>query len=350
MILMKSKQFVLVAAIAILTGCSGPDTPPPPTGPDAAAKPVMIGFSQGGVRLERWKKDEQSIVKRARELGATVITLTALENPDLQNNQAENLVIQGVDVLVVVPQDSEKSARIVELAHQAGIPVIAYDRIIRHCALDYYVSFDNVKVGEYQAEGVIAALDPDRTNRLAYIGGSPVDANSAQLKQGAMKVLKPLLNSGKVTLELETFTVDWSVQNAYQDMKNFLDAGGRVDGVIAANDATASGVIQALREHGLPAIPVSGQDAELSACQRVAQGTQAVTVYKPIDQLGRMAADMAVQIARGLPVPVNASVNNGLYDIPSVLLESISVNRENLNDTVIRDGFHTHEEVFGVAP
>jgi ABC-type xylose transport system substrate-binding protein len=212
------------------------------------------------------------------------------------------------------------------------------------------VSFDNVKVGEYQAEGVIAALDPDRTNRLAYIGGSSVDANSTQLKQGTMKVLKPLLKSGKVSLELETFTTDCSAQNAYQDMKQFLDEGGQVDGVIAANDATASGVIQALHEHDLFSIPVSGQDAELGACQRVAQGFQTMTVYKPIDQLGRMAAEMAVQVARGLPVPVNALVNNGLYDIPSVLLESISVTRENLNDTVIRDGFHTHDDVFGAHP
>ena len=351
MILMKPKQFAWAVALVLLAGCGGPEKSiSPPAGPAAAAQPVMIGFSQGGVRLERWKKDEQSIVDRARELGANVISLTALENPDLQNNQAENLVIQGVDVLVVVPQDSEKSSRIVELAHKAGIPVIAYDRIIRNCALDYYVSFDNVKVGEYQAAGVIAALDPNRANRLAYIGGSPVDANSAQLKQGAMRVLQPLLDSGKATLELETFTADWSAQNAYQDMKHFLDEGGRVDGVVAANDATAGGVIRALHEFGLSAIPVSGQDAELGACQRVAQGTQTVTVYKPIAQLGRMAAEMAVQAARGLPVPVNASVNNGFRDIPSVLLESISVNRENLKDTVVRDGFHSYEEVFGTHP
>ena len=335
----------------MLAGCGGSEpATPPPAGPGAASKPVMIGFSLGGIRLERWIKDEQSIVERARELGATVVCLSALENPDLQNNQAENLIIQGVDVLVVVPQDSEKSARIIELAHEAGIPVIAYDRIIRNCALDYYVSFDNVKVGEYQAAGVIAALDPDRTNRLAYIGGSPVDANSAQLKQGAMKVLGPLLESGRATLELETFTADWSAQNAYQDMKQFLEAGGRVDGVVAANDATASGAIQALREFGLPPLPVSGQDAELGACQRVAQGAQTMTVYKPIDQLGRMAAEMAVQVARGLPVPVNASVNNGFRDVPSVLLESISVTRENLNDTVVRDGFHSYEQVFGTHP
>jgi len=348
---MKTKQLALVAALAVLTGCGGAEKPDAAeTEGNNTPQPVVIGFSMGGVRLERWKKDEQSIVNRARELGATVLTLTALENPELQNNQAENLIIQGIDVLLVVPQHSEKSARIVKLAHKAGIQVIAYDRIIRHCDLDYYVSFDNVKVGEYQALGVIAALDPNRTNRLAYIGGSSVDANSLQLKQGTMAVLKPLIKSGKVTLELETFTKDWSVQNAYQDMKQFLEAGGRVDGVIAANDATASGVIQALQEHGLSNIPISGQDAELGACQRVAKGTQAVTIYKPIDKLGRMAAEMAVQVARGLPVPVNASVNNGFYDVPSVLLESVAITQENLNDTVVLDGFHTYEEVFGAAP
>ena len=348
---MKMTSILIAATLTMLAGCGGSEpSAPPPAKLDATAKPITIGFSMGGVRLERWRKDEQIIIDRARELGANVVSLSAVENPDLQNDQAENLIIQGVDVLLVIPQDSEKSARIVELAHKAGIQVIAYDRIIRNCALDYYVSFDNVKVGEYQARGVIAALDPNRTNRLAYIGGSPADANSAQLKQGALQVLAPLLARGQVTLELETFTAGWSAQNAYLDLKKFLEAGGQVDGVIAANDATASGSIQALHERGLNAIPVSGQDADLGACQRVAHGTQTMTVYKPLNKLGRMAVEMAVQVAQGLPVPVNASVSNGFHAVPSVLLESIPINRHNLDATVVQDGFHTHAQIFGNSP
>ncbi len=341
-----------LAALAALAGCgkNDPSSTPPVPPANEGERPVLIGFSLGGIRMERWKKDEQIIVQRAHELGAQIICLSANENPDLQIDQAENLIIQGVDVLLVVPQSAEQSAVIVERAHKAGIPVVAYDRIIRNSPLDYYVSFDNEKVGEYQAQGVLDALEPSRTNRLAYIGGSPVDNNSKLLKQGAMKVLCPGLADGSLTLELETFTPDWSAQNAYLDIKHFLEAGGSVDGVIAANDATASGVIQALLEHGLTDIPVSGQDAELTACQRVLQGTQAVTVYKPLQRLGHAAVDVAIQAARGQPVQTNAVVHNGFHDVPSILLESIPVTRANLLETVIRDGFHSHEAVFGSPP
>ena len=340
-----SPVFALALALA---GCGRADrTPAPEAEGGSEAPPVMIGFSMGGIRMERWKKDEQIVVRRAQELGARVVSLSANENPDLQNDQAENLIIQGVDVLLVVPYDGEKSARIVELAHESGIPVIAYDRIIRNCPLDYYVSFDNEKVGEYQARGVLAALDPARTNRLAYIGGSPVDFNSYQLKQGAMSVLGPWLEDGRAVLALETFTQDWSAQNAYLDVKAFLAAGGGVDGIVAANDATASGAIQALQEQGLGGIPVSGQDAELTACQRVAQGTQALTVYKPLKRLGETAVELALQVARGGEVRANATVNNGFRDVPAILLESIPVTRSNLLETVVQDGFHSRAEVYG---
>ncbi len=338
-------------AAMMFSGCGSSDPPESKAIESTnSLKPVLIGFSLGGVRMERWKKDEKFIELRAEELGAKVMGLSANDNADLQNSQAENLIMQGVDVLLVVPQHAEESAQIVDIAHQAGVKVIAYDRIIQNCALDYYVSFDNEKVGEYQARGVVQALDLSRTNHLIYIGGSPVDNNSHQLKKGAMKVLEPLIQSGKVVLELETFTTDWSLQNAYLDTQEFLKKGIPVQGVIAANDATAAGALQALQEHGLMGIPISGQDAELSACQRVAQGTQTVTVYKPLQALACMAVDMAVKVARGEPLVPNAAVNNGFHDVPSVLLESIPVHRKNLNETVIQDGFHSYEAVFGVSP
>lgn len=350
-IFMKCGGFLAVLAAMMMAGCGSSDRPESraveSSGP---SKPVLIGFSLGGVRMERWKKDEKYIELRAHELGAKVMGLSANDNADLQNSQAENLLMQGVDVLLVVPQNAEESSKIVEMAHQAGVKVIAYDRIIQNCALDYYVSFDNEKVGEYQARGVIQALDLTRTNHLIYIGGSPVDNNSQQLKKGSMRVLEPLIQSGKVVMELETFTDDWSLQKAYLDTQDFLRKGLPLHGVVAANDALAAGVLQALQEHGLAGIPVSGQDAELSACQRVVQGTQTLTVYKPLQSLARMAVDMAVKVARNEPMAPNAVVNNGFQDVPSFLLGSIPVFRTNLNETVIQDGFHSYEAVFGTPP
>ena len=332
----------------MLAGCGPADrlSAPEPV-PESGPAPVVIGFSMGGIRMERWKKDEQIIVRLARERGAQVISFSANDNPELQNDQAENLIIQGVDVLLVVPYDGEKSARIVEMAHRAGIPVIAYDRIIRNCELDYYVSFDNEKVGEYQAQGVLDALDPSRTNRLAYIGGSPLDNNSYQLKRGAMRVIEPEVAQGRAIVVLETFTRDWSSQNAYVDLREFLAAGGRVDGVVAANDATASGVVQALREQGLAGIPVSGQDADLAACRRLVEGTQQMTVYKPLERLGAAAVELALQVARGGAVPADTTVNNGACEVPTILLESVPVTRANLDETVVRDGFHSRASIYG---
>lgn len=345
------KRSCLVSLIlgVLVGGCGRPESPVPASAPEAGTG-ITIGFSMGGVRMERWKKDEQIVMDRARALGVQVISLTAVENPDLQNVQAENLLIQGVDVLLVLPQDSEQAARIVELAHEAGVKVIAYDRIIRNCALDYYVTFDNEKVGEYQAQAVMDAVVPGQPSRIAYIGGSPADHNSALLKRGAWRVLAPRVERGEVEVVLETFTKDWSAQNAYLDVKAFLDAGGRVDGVVAANDAVASGVIQALMEYNCHGVPVSGQDAELAACQRVARGTQTVTVYKPLTQLGETAVEMAVRVARGQPVETNASIHNGHREVPAVFLESVPVARTNLAETVVRDGFHSFEDVFGYKP
>ena len=165
-----------------------------------------------------------------------------------------------------------------------------------------------------------------------------------------MRVLEPLIQSGKVVMEMETFTDDWSLQNAYLDTQNFLKKGLPLHGVVAANDATAAGVLQALQEHGLTGIPISGQDAELSACQRVAQGTQTLTVYKPLQSLARMAVDMAVKVARNEPMAPNAVVSNGFQDVPSFLLGSIPVFRTNLSETVIQDGFHSYEAIFGASP
>jgi D-xylose transport system substrate-binding protein len=297
--------------------------------------------------MERWRKDEKIIMDTAAELGASVVSYSASENAVLQNEQAENLIIQGVDVLIVIPYDSEGAAEIIPAAHAAGIPVIAYDRLINNCDLDYYISFDNEKVGEYQARHVVDRLDSSRRNRVAYIGGSDKDNNSHMFRKGSMTVLQAAVSNGWLEIVGETFTEDWSAQNAYADMKRILEKHPDVDGVVAANDTTASGVIQALEDVSLAGkVPVSGQDAELGACRRIIKGTQTVTVYKPLSKLGRAAVELAVALARGAPVNVASTVFNGKKDVPSMLLESVAVTRENMEETVIQDGFHTHQEVY----
>ena len=306
---------------------------------------VVIGLSMGTLRIERWVKDRDLFVERAEELGANVIVYEAADDPEVQVRQAESLILQGVDVLVVVASDADVTASIVDKAHDAGIKVIAYDRLIRNEELDYYVSFDNEKVGEHQAREIVERVP---SGNYAYVGGSENDNNAFLVKEGSMQVLQPLIDKGAITLVYDRFHDGWRQEVAYEQMRNFLAGGGTVDAVVAANDSTALGVIQALSEFGLAGkVPVSGQDASLASIQKLIEGTQAVTIYKPIRSLAQAAADMAVAVAKGNEVLVNTEVANGNAATPAYLLDVVAVTARNIDQTVIADGFHSRAEVYG---
>jgi D-xylose transport system substrate-binding protein len=309
---------------------------------------IVIGLSMGTLREDRWVVDTEMFTEKAKELGVTVNVLFANNDSNLQLSQLENLILQGVDVLVVVPQDAEAFGAIVEKAHKAGIKVLAYDRLIKNCDLDFYISFDNAKVGELEAKAVLNVVSK---GKFAYIGGSAKDNNSFLLKNGAMHLLEPKIQNGEITLVLDTFTPDWKPEEAYKAMKNYLEVNRTIDAVVAANDGTAFGVIQALKEYGLAGkVPVSGQDAELGACQRVAEGIQTVTVYKPLRLLADKAAEIAVALARKETVESNGKINNGKNDVPAYLLNPIAVNKDNMVDVIIKDGFHSYEQVYNSKP
>jgi D-xylose transport system substrate-binding protein len=311
-------------------------------------KTVTIGLLLPSYKVERWKTDRDLIVKRAEELGAYVNVVSADDDADKQLAQAQNFIQQKVDVLIVVPQDAVKSAKIVEAAHAAGIKVIAYDRLIKNTNLDYYISFDNVKVGESEAKSV---TDVVSKGNFAYIGGSPDDNNATLVKEGAMKVLQPLIDSGQVTLVVDAPTQSWRTDLAYKTMKEYLTKNKTVDAVVAANDSTALGVIQALSEFGLAGkVPVSGQDASLGACQKIAEGTQTVTVYKPLKSIAVKATEQALALASGQQLDTNSTVNNGTVNVPSFLLDVVPVTKDNLMSTVIKDGFVKYEEVYANVP
>lgn len=309
-----------------------------------SANNLRIGFSLGDLREERWQKDRDLFVAAAEKLGAYVQVTSANSDAELQKNQIENLISQGVNVLVIVPYDAEKIADTIELAHKSKIKVLSYDRLIRNSDLDYYVTFDNAKVGEMEAQAITAIK---KSGNFAYIGGAPTDNNSKLLKQGSMNVLSPLIKDGTVKLVVDQFMTDWKPEEAYKTIKQYLTNGGKLDAVVAANDGTAFGAIRALKEFKLDGkVPVSGQDAELSACQRVIEGTQTVTVYKPIPALAAKAAEIAVTLAKGEVATPNNKTNNGKIDVPSFYLDPIMVTKENMDATVIKDGFHTRDQVY----
>jgi simple sugar transport system substrate-binding protein/D-xylose transport system substrate-binding protein len=281
---------------------------------------VYVGFILDTLRDERWYGDKEAFENEIVNLGGNVKTLAANGLTDVQIKQAELLIAEGVDVLVVVPADGEAAAPIVELAHEAGIKVISYDRLIRNAAVDYYISFDNIKVGEFQANEILKSAP---TGNYVYIGGAESDNNAVLLREGAMNVLQPLVDSGDINIIFDQYTDNWDPAIAEQNMKEILSANGdQVDAIIAANDGTAGGVIQALESAQLAGqIPVSGQDAEQDALDRVKAGTQTMTVEKPVEVIATYAAEMAMKLVNGEDIQTDSTVNNGHEDIPAILLE-----------------------------
>lgn len=304
-------------------------------------KPV-IGLSLDTLKEERWQRDRDTFIAAAQKLGATVIVQSANSDDTRQIRDVESLISRKVDVLVIVPHNGEAMARAVRSAREAKIPVIAYDRLILNSHLDYYLSFDNVKVGEAQAAYVAERLPKDRPARVVRIYGAPTDHNAKLFKQGQDKILNPLIQAGRVQVVHEDYALDWKPENAKKIMNAAVTKAGKaIDVVIASNDGTAGGAIQALQEDGLAGkVLVTGQDADLAACQRILRGTQAMTIYKPLKNLAELAARVAVGVARGETPATTSTTDNGFRAVPTIMERIITVDRANLQATVVADGFH----------
>jgi D-xylose transport system substrate-binding protein len=343
---MKPLRRVLGAGLlclALTAGCGG-------HGKQEGAKgPIRIGFSMDSLQLERWQRDRDIFVAKAKELGATVMVQSADGNDATQVQQSENLLTEGVDVLVVVPHNGEISASIVNSAKRQHVPVLSYDRLIRNSDVDFYISFDNVRVGELQAKYL---LDRAPKGNYILIGGSPTDNNARLLRQGQMNILQPAIDRGDIKIVADQWSKDWLPSEALAHTENALTQNHNdVVAVVASNDSTAGGVVQALEEQKLTGkVLVSGQDADLAACQRIVEGTQSMTVYKPIEPLASRAAEIAVELAKHETVESNGAVNNGFKSVPSYLLEPIVVDKSNMGQTVIKDGFLREEDVYRDVP
>ena len=261
----------------------------------------------------------------------------------------QSLLTAGVKVLVIAAHDGTAMAKAVGLAGKAGVPVIAYDRLINKSDVALYMSFDNEKIGELQAKYLISQL-PGGKGRIVCIWGSPADNNAKLFKKGQDKVLAPYVKSGAIKVVRGDWAEDWKPENA----KRITDAAitsGQFDAVLASNDGTAGGAIQALTEAGLAGKTiVTGQDSELAACQRIARGTQAMTIYKPIKDLAARAAENAIDMAKGRAIIAREVTPNGKIDVPSILEDAQVVTKDNMIEVVVKPGFHTYDEIYGDVP
>jgi D-xylose transport system substrate-binding protein len=330
-----------IVAIGALAGACGSGAPQQAR---PERQPLRIGLLLDDVH-ERWEKDKQLFTASAAELGAETVVRAAEGDHDRQVKLATELLDAGVRALVIVPHDSEKAADIVRMAKERKVPVVSYDRLIKGADVDLYASFDNAKIGAMQANYLLAKAPK---GSYVLIGGSPTDNNAQMIREGHMKVLGPAVKRGEVRIVGDGWADNWSAAEAQRLTEEALKkTKGRITAVLASNDDTAGGVVAALEAYGLAnKVLVSGQDAELEAVRRIVAGSQSMTVYKPIRSLANLAARNAVRLAEGEAVYTATTVNNGLKDVPAMLLEPIVVDRENVEYTVISDGFQKRDEVF----
>jgi D-xylose transport system substrate-binding protein len=313
----------------------------------AEAAALKVGLSLPTQREERWVKDKKVMEAEAKKLGIDLRVQVTDNDAGKQVAQCENLISQGVKVLILAPHDASSASVIIDKAAKAGIKVISYDRLVTESPLDYYyLSFDNVKVGELQGEFITKKV---AKGSYIVLAGSPTDNNAKLFREGAMKFIKPLADKGDIKIVMDQFVKDWQPSEAQKLCEQALTANqNKVDAVLAPNDGTAGGCIQALAAQGLAGkVPITGQDAELSGAIRIVQGTQSMTIFKDTRELGKRAVQMAMDLAGGKPIDTQGRVvNNGKRDVPSVLLTPFIVTKENLDERLISSGYLTKDKVY----
>ncbi|MDX2226891.1 MAG: substrate-binding domain-containing protein [Verrucomicrobiae bacterium] len=319
-------------------------------GPASKNKKPLIGLSMDTLKEERWNMDKTLFVKRVEELGGEVLVQSANSDDARQIQDIEALLSRGVDALVIIPHNASAMSRAVDAAHRAGVPVLSYDRIITGCDLDLCITFDNLRVGREQAQYLADTLLAGKSRmRIVRIYGSKTDYNAVLFKQGQDDVLLPLIKSGRVEVIHEDWADDWRPENAKKITNAAITKNGKnFDAILASNDGTAGGAIQALLEEGLAGkIRVTGQDADLAACQRILGGTQSMTIYKPIKVLATRAAELAFDMARHKVIYAPDQIDNGFKKVPAVFLDVKLVTGTNMMETVVADGFHKEAALTG---
>lgn len=305
---------------------------------------LKIGFIYETMTVERWQRDRDVFVAKAENLGAKVIVKDAYEDSARQKEIGIEMIDQGVDVLVIVAFDKDSLKDLVKYAHGHNVKVIAYDRMIKDADVDFYISFNNSEVGRLMGK---SATEKVPEGNYLILNGSQRDNNSFLLNDGYYSVLKPFIADGSINVIGETWIDAWRDEGSYDYVSKILNGGQKVDAIIAANDQIAEGAITALSENRLAGkVFVTGQDAELAACQRIVEGTQGSTVYKPINILAEGAAEIAVKMANGEDVGPCEVMANGTFNIRCRIYRPLLVTKDNIDDTVIKDGFFTAEQVY----
>jgi D-xylose transport system substrate-binding protein len=307
-------------------------------------KKIKIGVSLPTQRDERWVRDAQKMKDVAKEQGVELRMQICDNDASKQMSQCENLIAQGIDILILAPHDATSAAAIVDNAKAAGLKVISYDRLVLDADVDLYVSFDNYEVGRLMGEFLVNKVPK---GNYAVFAGAPTDNNAKLYRDGALSMIKPLVDKGDIKIVMDQWITDWQPTIAMNLMQNALTANNnKIDAVVAPNDNTAGGIIQALSGVGLAGkVPVTGQDAEVTAAQRIEQGTQAMTVFKDTKLQASDAILAAIKMVKGEDPGATSKLNNRKKDVPSILLKPIVVDKANLDDVLVKSGYIKASEI-----
>jgi len=335
---------IVALSIAVLFGCGSPSRP-------------RIGLSFSDFQTERWPRERDQMTKILTEAGCDVIVEQADHNPKLQNEQIADMVIKGATVIIAVAEDGDSLASAVDMAAKSGVKVISYDRLIDSANIAAYISFDNIDVGRNQAQGVLAVRN---RGNFVLLGGSPTDNNAKLFRKGQMEVLQPLINRGDIKIVADRWVANWDAGNAKKAMEAIIkSSGGTFDAVIASNDTTALGALEALRAVGLAGkVPISGQDATEAGCNSIARGELTVTILKDTRKLTPLACAYAVKLAKGEALtdlnPTSLADltgdNTKTGKVPCKFLQVFQVTKDNLMELVVDSGFQSYDGVYKGLP
>jgi D-xylose transport system substrate-binding protein len=305
---------------------------------------VLLPDTQSSVRWET--QDRKYLSEAFKKAGVDATIVNAEGNPATQRSQAEQAITNGAKVLLLVDLDPGSGGAIIANAKKSGVKVIDYDRLTLGGNADYYVSFDNKKVGELQGQGLAKCLAGKKGATVAELNGSPTDNNATLFAQGYNSVLDPLYANGTLKKGPNQSVPDWDNQKALTIYEQMLQStGNKIDGVLAANDGLANSVISAQNARKLPKIPVTGQDATAQGIQHILAGEQCMTVYKAVRAEAAAASALAIALAKGQTPTTTATTDNKTAKTPSVLLTPVAVTKDNINDTVIKDGFLSTKDI-----
>lgn len=322
----------------------------------AADKPVKLGMSFSDFETERWPVEAKLLEDLAKKAGLEVVTQVANHDAKLQNDQIENMVGQGCNVILIVAEDGAAAATAVDQAAAEGVKCIAYDRLIKSDKLACYISFDNVEVGRAQGRGVTAVVNK---GNFVLLGGSPTDNNAILFRQGQMDVLQPLIDKGDIKVVADQWVENWIPANATKLMENILTAqANKIDAVVASNDGTALGALEAMKAQGLAGkVPISGQDATEAGCASIVKGELTMTVLKDVRNLAPMAIDLAAKLAKGEAADLKSftlaelTLDDSLKgSVPCYFLPVVQVDKNNVYDEVVKSGFQSYDAVYKDIP